>query len=147
MKSGGAARGTPGDERRFLFGSYLQRMGGSASFPRWRLAPLLPHPMATINASRSRGAKHASTVPTITPLFPLLLLETMRDMDRPEELLEDEDLTTSLPRRLGLSDVVMVQIRRLQGEGKQNRLQTAASVVESGMREKTTCCGRTAPTR
>lgn len=129
MKSGRAARGTPGAERRFLFGSHLQRMGGSASFPRWRFAPLLPHPMATINASRSHGAKH-STVPSITPLFPLLLLETMRDMDRPEELLEDEDLTISLPRRLGLSDVVMVQIRRLQGEGKQNRLQTAASVVD-----------------
>ncbi|MGZ7236654.1 hypothetical protein ACXWOK_10690, partial [Streptococcus pyogenes] len=52
--------------------------------------------------------------PSVTPLFPLILLETLRDMDRPEELLEGEDLTASMPRRLGLSDVVYLQIHRFR---------------------------------
>lgn len=82
-------------------------------------SPNLPRPTA---ASASR--------PTITPVLPLLLLETMRDMDRPDEVLEDEDLTVSLPRRLGLSDVVLSQIRRFQAEVKHRRLQRAADVED-----------------
>jgi predicted hydrocarbon binding protein len=68
--------------------------------------------------------------PSIAPVFPLLLLETMRDMDRPSEVLEDEDLTISLPRRFGLSDVVLVQIRRFQQEVRQRRLQDVAPVED-----------------
>lgn len=41
----------------------------------------------------------------------LRLLEAMRDMDLPLELLEDEDPTQTIPRRFGLSDVVDRQIR------------------------------------
>lgn len=41
----------------------------------------------------------------------LRLLEVMRDMDLPGELLEDEDPTQTIPRRFGLSDVVERQIR------------------------------------
>lgn len=41
----------------------------------------------------------------------LRLLEAMRDMDLPLELLEDEDPTQTIPRRFGLSDVVERQIR------------------------------------
>lgn len=48
----------------------------------------------------------------MTPVFPLILLETMRDMDRPEEYLEGEDVAVSMPRRLGLSDVIYTQIHR-----------------------------------
>lgn len=54
----------------------------------------------------------------------------MRDRDRPEEVLEDEDLTISLPRRLGLSDVILVQINRLQEEVKAKRLQSPPQVVD-----------------
>ncbi len=68
--------------------------------------------------------------PSIAPVFPLFLLETMRDMDRPEEVLEDEDLTISLPRRFGLSDVVGVQIRRFQQEVRTRRLQSVAPVED-----------------
>lgn len=68
--------------------------------------------------------------PSIAPLFPLLLLETMRDMDRPQEVLEDEDLTISMPRRFGLSDVVGVQIRRFQQEVRQRRLQDVRQVED-----------------
>jgi hypothetical protein len=41
----------------------------------------------------------------------LRLLEVMRDLDLPQEVLEDEDPTRTMPRRLGLSDVVDRQIR------------------------------------
>lgn len=76
----------------------------------------------------ARGA--APDVPCVTPLFPLLLLETMRDMDRPEELLEGEDLALSMPRRLGLSDVIYTQIHRFREEVKRKRVQTPATVED-----------------
>ncbi len=41
----------------------------------------------------------------------LRLLEVMRDMDLPVELLEAEDPAQTIPRRFGLSDVVERQIR------------------------------------
>jgi hypothetical protein len=41
----------------------------------------------------------------------LRVLEVMRDMDLPLEILEDEDPTQTIPRRFGLSDVVERQIR------------------------------------
>jgi predicted hydrocarbon binding protein len=72
----------------------------------------------------------SSTTPTIAPAFPLLLLETMRDMDRPEEVLEGENLAVSLPRRLGLSDVVYLQIHKFREETKRRRLQSHATVED-----------------
>ncbi len=90
--------------------------------------------MARTDQARSPGSsgagRRARQALAITPVFPLLLLETMRDMDRPEEVLEAENVTASLPRRLGLSDVVFVQIRRLQEEVKQRRMQAAAQVED-----------------
>jgi predicted hydrocarbon binding protein len=80
----------------------------------------------------SRTAAGAQA-PSITPVFPLLLLETMRDMDRPEEVLEGENLAVSLPRRLGLSDVVFTQIHKLREETKKKRLQRP-DVVEDLLR-------------
>lgn len=44
----------------------------------------------------------------------LALLEAMRSADTPVEMLEDENVQHSLPRRLGLSDVVEGQIRRFR---------------------------------
>ncbi len=41
----------------------------------------------------------------------LRLLEVMRDLDLPQDLFEDEDPSRTMPRRLGLSDVVERQIR------------------------------------
>jgi bacteriochlorophyll 4-vinyl reductase len=70
------------------------------------------------------------TTPSVTPVFPLLLLETMRDMDRPEEVLEGEDLTASMPRRLGLSDVVYLQIHKFREETKKKSLQSSATVED-----------------
>jgi predicted hydrocarbon binding protein len=44
--------------------------------------------------------------------LPLAILESVRNHDRPTEVLEDEDLSASLPRRLGLTGVVESQIHR-----------------------------------
>lgn len=44
--------------------------------------------------------------------LPLAVLESVRHHDRPTELLEEEDLAASLPRRLGLTGVVESQIHR-----------------------------------
>lgn len=44
--------------------------------------------------------------------LPLAILESVRHHDRPAEVLEDEDLSASLPRRLGLTGVVESQIHR-----------------------------------
>lgn len=56
----------------------------------------------------------------------LALLETMRSQDLPEEVLEDEDLTVTLPRRLGLSDVIDAQIRRYREDVRARRRVTDA---------------------
>jgi hypothetical protein len=46
----------------------------------------------------------------------LTLLEVIRAQDLPTEVLEEEDPSVTLPRRLGLSDVVEQQIRRYREE-------------------------------
>lgn len=76
-----------------------------------------------------KNAAGADT-PSVTPVFPLLLLETMRDMDRPDEYLEGEDVALSMPRRLGLSDVVYTQIHRFGEEVRRKRPQSAATVID-----------------
>lgn len=50
----------------------------------------------------------------VVPALPLALLHAVRDSDRPGEVLEDEDLSVSLPRRLGLTGVIDSQIRRYE---------------------------------
>ena len=52
----------------------------------------------------------------IRPEAALALLETMRSQDLPAEVLQDENVTLTLPRRLGLSDVIDAQIRRYREE-------------------------------
>lgn len=46
--------------------------------------------------------------------LPLALLESVRAQDRPVEILEAEDLASSLPRRLGLSAVITTQIKNYE---------------------------------
>jgi bacteriochlorophyll 4-vinyl reductase len=72
----------------------------------------------------------AGATANVTPVFPLILLETMRDMDRPDEYLEGEDVAVSMPRRLGLSDVVYKQIHRFREEVKRRRMQSPATVAD-----------------
>jgi hypothetical protein len=80
------------------------------------------------SGSQTRSPSAASA--SITPVFPLLLLETMRDRDRPGEVLQDEDISVSMPRRLGLSEVVRRQIQHFQTEVRQRRPQRADQVED-----------------
>ncbi|MBR9990382.1 MAG: hypothetical protein KFH98_11535 [Gemmatimonadetes bacterium] len=57
----------------------------------------------------------------VAAAFPLALLESVRAHDRPGEVLEDEDLSISLPRRLGLTGVIETQIFRYEGARKAGR--------------------------
>lgn len=59
--------------------------------------------------------------PRAQPVFGLTLLESLRDQDRPEEFLEDEVPSVTMPRRLGLSDVVDRQIRSYRQAVRQRR--------------------------
>lgn len=54
--------------------------------------------------------------------LPLAILESVRQHDRPTEVLEDEDLAASLPRRLGLTGVVESQIHRYKIARKRREL-------------------------
>jgi predicted hydrocarbon binding protein len=80
--------------------------------------------------SSSPPAQRAAGTPCVSPVLPLLLLETIRDYDRPEEVLEEEDITLSMPRRLGLSEVVRVQIGRFSEEVRLKRPQIASQVED-----------------
>ena len=51
-------------------------------------------------------------------LVALRLLEVLRDVDLPGEILEDEDPTQTMPRRFGLSDVVERQIRTYREDAR-----------------------------
>jgi hypothetical protein len=73
----------------------------------------------------------------VAPAFPLALLESVRSHDHPGEILEDEDITLSLPRRFGLTDVVITQILRYEAAQKarrQVRLDDVVSLVRLVMR-------------
>lgn len=64
----------------------------------------------------------------VAPVVALALLEAIREQDLPGEVLADEDVTLTLPRRLGLSDVIEAQIRRYRGETKRRRRLSDAEV-------------------
>lgn len=49
-------------------------------------------------------------------------------MDRPEEVLEGEDVSLSMPRRFGLNDVVYAQIGRFREAVRRKRPQSTAEV-------------------
>lgn len=63
-------------------------------------------------------------------MLPLSLLEALRRHDTPPEVLEDEDFTSSLPRRFGLSDVVLLQIRRYEDAMKRGHDVPVAEVLD-----------------
>ena len=61
--------------------------------------------------------------PRIAAVVALTLLEVIRDQDAPTEVLEAEDPTHTMPRRLGLSNVIDSQIRRYREEaGRRGRI-------------------------
>lgn len=65
-------------------------------------------------ASKPSEAQEQYFEGDVPAAVPLALLESVRAHDHPGEVLEDEDLTVSLPRRFGLSGVVENQIMRYE---------------------------------
>jgi len=65
-----------------------------------------------LESSRVTELAAGKSPPRISALVALTLLEAIRDQDAPTEVLESEDLSHTMPRRLGLSDVIDRQIRR-----------------------------------
>ena len=57
----------------------------------------------------------------VSATLAVALLEATRSHDRPEEVLEAEDLSVSLPRRLGLSGVIETQIHRYETAVREGR--------------------------
>lgn len=57
----------------------------------------------------------------ISAVVALTLLEVIRQQDLPSEVLEAEDTSHTMPRRLGLSDVIDKQIRRYRDEVKRRQ--------------------------
>lgn len=58
----------------------------------------------------------------------LRLLEVLRDLDLPREILEAEDPSQTMPRRLGLSDVVDRQIRTYRDDVRKRQRLTDSEV-------------------
>ena len=54
----------------------------------------------------------------VSALVALTILEVIQASDRPFEVLEEEDTSVTMPRRLGLSDVVVRRIQNYQEETK-----------------------------
>lgn len=67
---------------------------------------------------------------SVAPVLPLAILESMRAHDRPSEILEDEDLTVSLPRRLGLASVIDAQIQRYRQALRRGKPVPAREVID-----------------
>ena len=59
--------------------------------------------------------------PRVSAVIALTLLEVIQTHDRPSEVFEEENTSVTMPRRLGLSDVVERQIRKYQDEVKRGR--------------------------
>lgn len=74
---------------------------------------------------------------SVPAAFPLALLQSVRSHDHPGEVLEDEDLSVSLPRRFGLTGVVDAQIRRYESDNRGGRnvgLNEVASLIRLVLR-------------
>ncbi len=74
--------------------------------------------------SRTRPARTRD--PSFAAVLALTLLEVIRDMDFPGEVLEEEDPALTMPRRLGLSEVVERQIHRYRRAVRRRRRIPAA---------------------
>ena len=83
---------------------------------------------AFVSAALQHCSRRCDTVNDVSPepksrsrvktFLALALLEAMRDHDFPAEVLQDEDLSVTLPRRFGLSGVVDKEIKRYRKVGR-----------------------------
>jgi hypothetical protein len=66
----------------------------------------------------------------VSPDVALAILRSLQAVDTPREVLEDESFRHSLPRRLGLSDVVAAQMRRYEEMARRRRGVPAEEYVD-----------------
>lgn len=90
---------------------------------------LYPRPRAVTATSRS-SAPSSGSRRRIRARVALVLLETLRSQDRPGEVLDDENVSITLPRRLGLSEVVDRQIRNYRAEARRRRRLPESEVLD-----------------
>ncbi|MDE2944591.1 MAG: hypothetical protein OXT63_10370 [Gemmatimonadota bacterium] len=85
--------------------------------------------MMPVDSPRAQDGEFEGEIPVH---IPLALLLTLRDLDTPEDPreLEEMDLSLNLRRRLGLSSVVLKQIRRYEEDGGDVRAAEVASLFE-----------------
>lgn len=104
----------------------LPRSGGlsTASTTSWLpIDPRLqPSPvLVSATGSATSDDSPASQKRRVHSRVALHLLEALRDQDIPAEILDDENVSITLPRRLGLSHVVDAQIRRYREDARRRR--------------------------
>lgn len=102
---------------------------------RWRLTSpevdgdrcdsLVPPPPAHVSPDPSEDSRRR-----VHSRLALALLETLKAQDLPQEILDDENVSVTLPRRLGLSNVVETQIYRYREEARRRRRLTDQEVVD-----------------
>lgn len=73
-------------------------------------------------------SSQASAPHRVLPVVALRLLEVIREQDHPGEVLEEENPTVTMPRRLGLSGVVERRIRTYEADVKRGARLTDAEV-------------------
>ena len=85
--------------------------------------------MMPVDSPRAQDGEFEGVIPV---LFPLALLLTLRNLDTPEDPrdLEERHLSLNLRRRLGLSSVVLKQIRSYEAAGGDVRAAEVASLFE-----------------
>lgn len=85
--------------------------------------------MMPVDSPRAQDGEFEGEVPV---RIPLALLLTLRDLDTPEDPreLEEVDLSLNLRRRLGLSSVVLKQIRRYEEDDRDVRAAEVASLFQ-----------------
>ena len=85
--------------------------------------------MMPVDSPRAQDGEFEGDIPV---RIPLALLLTLRDLDTPEDPreLEEMDLSLNLRRRLGLSSVVLKQIRRYEEDAGDVRAAEVASLFE-----------------
>ncbi|TVP45472.1 MAG: hypothetical protein EA350_09085 [Gemmatimonadales bacterium] len=92
---------------------------------------ILPFRLPVKNSSSSSASSGSrASRSRIDARVALALLETLQREDLPEEVLVDENLSITLPRRLGLSHVIHSQVRRYREEVRHNRRVPEAEVVD-----------------
>ncbi len=79
-------------------------------------------------SSPSSTVSDGSEPRRVLPVVALRLLEVIRELDHPGEVMEEEDPTVTMPRRLGLSGVVERQISNYQEDVKKGVRLTDAEV-------------------